>query len=497
MNDDAKLLRHYAKTGAEEAFGTLVSRHLDLVFSAALRRTGGDRHLAQDIAQSVFTTLARKSATLSETAALGGWLYRHTCFVAAHTLRTESRRRVREAEAMRLNTPDATPEPAWEHLAPLLEEAMSQLGNRDREAVILRYFQKRDLRSVGLALGASEDAARMRVARALEKLREYFSRHGIRFTATALSALLAAHAVTAAPAGLAVQVTASAVASAAGGSGLALGLLKFFAMTKLKIAGTLLVTGLAASLIFQQQVLKELRNEELARLRAENERLTKLEVDLRELDQLRAQKLELLRLRGEVGVLRQRVKAQPASSTSPANVPRTEEAPPVTVYSAHANAQMNVSDTLAFGGWTTHPGLRTLIFVQQRIDEDGNLEIASKIVEAPEDLLAQLGAGVKTASNENPFQAILTAENSAAFLEKMNQNAGVEVLGVPKVITQDGRQVHIGIQDDLEANGVKLKTGPVIDIIPQLSGDHKSITLTVDSQIVALNTGPTRSEPAK
>src|SRR6266516_6342427 len=233
MTDDAQLLRRYTEERAEPAFGKLVARHIDLVFSAALRVVGGDRHLAQDVTQTVFADLARKARSLPRDVVLAGWLYRHACFTAAKAVRAERRRRVREKAAMEMNALHDNTEPNWEQIAPVLDEALNQLSASDRDAVVLRFLKRQDFRAVGSALGVGEDAAQKRVSRAVDKLRTFLSRRGVTLTATALATTLTTESVIAAPAGLAVSVTAASL-SAATGTGTILTLLKFMATTKLK-----------------------------------------------------------------------------------------------------------------------------------------------------------------------------------------------------------------------------------------------------------------------
>lgn len=218
---DAELLSKYTREGSEEAFAELVSRYLDLVYSAALRQVGGDVHLAEDVAQNVFAALAKKAHRLPAGVVLGGWLYRHTCFVSWQTIRTERRRRLREQEVFQMSSQDATAEPNWEELAPFLDQAMQRLGETDRNAIVLRYYERRDLNTVGSALGITEDAARKRLSRALEKLRGYFNRRGLTLSAAAWASLLSTKAVTAAPAGLKTGITMQALhTSAIVGTGL-------------------------------------------------------------------------------------------------------------------------------------------------------------------------------------------------------------------------------------------------------------------------------------
>lgn len=178
MTDDAQLLRLYAETRSESAFAELVQRHVDLVYSTALRQLNGDTHLAQDVAQNVFTALARKASSLSSHCSVVGWLYLGAQHAAAQAVRSEQRRRTREQEAYRMHelSHDSSGIDDWDRVSPLLDEAMHELPPLDRDAVLLRYFEQRPFAEVGATLNVSEDAARMRVDRALEKLRGLLGR---------------------------------------------------------------------------------------------------------------------------------------------------------------------------------------------------------------------------------------------------------------------------------------------------------------------------------
>ncbi len=140
MSDDAQLLRQFSREGSEPAFRELVERHLQLVNATARRIVAGDAHLAQDVTQIVFTDLARKAATLPDDVVLGGWLYRHTCYTAMKAIRAENRRRARERTAMETNmlNEDAVRDEQWARLAPVLDDALNQLGEDDRDAIVLR-----------------------------------------------------------------------------------------------------------------------------------------------------------------------------------------------------------------------------------------------------------------------------------------------------------------------------------------------------------------------
>src|ERR1035437_2802251 len=176
---DMTLLREFAATRSETAFAQIVARHLNLVHAAARRRTG-DAPLAEEVAQAVFLILARKAGSLGPKTILTGWLYRTTQYAAADALQQQRRRQQREHQAY-METTFNPPETAaaWQQIAPVLEAAMDGLGERDRHAVLLRYFEQRTPAEVGAALGMSEDGARLRVNRALDKLRAKLGKAGV------------------------------------------------------------------------------------------------------------------------------------------------------------------------------------------------------------------------------------------------------------------------------------------------------------------------------
>ncbi|MFZ0825908.1 MAG: sigma-70 family RNA polymerase sigma factor [Verrucomicrobiia bacterium] len=313
MTDSQRLLAEYAKNGSESAFRELVERYLNFVYSTALRLVAGDTHLAQDVAQTVFIGLARKGRTLSTEVMLGGWLHQHTFHVATKVMRTERRRQSREREAVEMNTLPNDSGADLRQVAPMLDEAITQLGSEDRTAILLRFFGQRDFRSVGEALGSNEDAARMRVNRALEKLHSLLKHRGVTLSVAALGAVLTADAVTAAPAGLLGAISSVALASATAGTGSTLTVLKLMAKTKIKLAlATLFVAGAAATLVIQHQSQAKLREEnesfrqQIAQLKADNESSSNLVTQAKKPASPPSDRSdELLRLRGEVGRLRQ------------------------------------------------------------------------------------------------------------------------------------------------------------------------------------------------
>jgi RNA polymerase sigma factor (sigma-70 family) len=247
--DDSTLLREYVERDSGEAFATLVARHINKVYSVALRHTRNP-HQAEEITQAVFVILARKSRHLDKRVILSGWLYETSRLTAVTFIRSEIRRARREQEAHMQNLLNQSEPDVWPQIAPLLDMAMAGLSETDRHAVVLRFFDGRTMSEVGAALGASEEAAKKRVSRAVEKLRGFFTKRGVVFPAAILTAAISANSVQAAPAVLAKSVTAVAITKGATASGSTLtlikGALKLMAWTKAKTAIVVGVVILAA-----------------------------------------------------------------------------------------------------------------------------------------------------------------------------------------------------------------------------------------------------------
>jgi RNA polymerase sigma factor (sigma-70 family) len=310
--DDLELLRDYATRRSEAAFAALVERYAPLVYSAALRQTD-DAHLAEEITQTVFIILARKAGSISRVTILPGWLFRATRNVAADALKMQIRRHRREQQAAQMQTA-VTNESNWEQIAPFLDSAVASLGEHDRNAVLLRFFENKSFAQIGTAMGINEEAARKRTARATEKLRFYFSNRGVALTAVTLTAAISANSVHAAPATLLKSATAIALAkgATAGASTLTLikGALKVMALTKTQTA----IVGLVIAGATWYSVTQ---NRARTQLRAENETLqqqmAQLQSDNKNLSRRVAQAERLARLA-----------APPAKFVAPPAAPPTE-----------------------------------------------------------------------------------------------------------------------------------------------------------------------------
>ena len=247
---DVELLRKYAHSGSEEAFAKIVARHVNLIYSAALRKTGNG-HAAEEITQAVFIILAKKAPALRQETILSGWLYQAARLTAANYVRGEIRRAQREQEAYMQSLSNEA-ESDFSSIAPLLDDAMGKLGKKHRDAIVLRFFQGKTFEEVGLALGTSENAAKKRVAYALEKLRKFFIKRGVASTTAVIAATIAAHSVQAAPAGVAVSATSAGVhgVALASAAGLASGTLKMMAWLKLRLGlglTAILLAGVVAT----------------------------------------------------------------------------------------------------------------------------------------------------------------------------------------------------------------------------------------------------------
>lgn len=245
---DAQLLSRFANHGDQSAFAELVRRNVDLVYSAAVRRVDGDQHRAEDVAQQVFIDVARKARVLAEHPCLAGWLYASVRFTAVNSLRGEQRRLVREQEAEVMKISDNSPEPHWEQIRPVIDEALEELDEEARQSVLMRFFGQQPFAMIGQQLGLSENAAQKRVDRALDQLNAVLTRRGLGSTAAVLSTALG-HAGVTAPVGLVTTIGSGVTSTAVGGA------VFFMSTTTFKIGSVaaVLVLGSVVGLISQQR----------------------------------------------------------------------------------------------------------------------------------------------------------------------------------------------------------------------------------------------------
>ena len=337
MSEDAELFNRYAAERSEAAFAELTRRHVDMVYSAALRLMAGNIHSAQDVTQQVFTEAARQAKRLARHPAPVGWLYTTTRLMALRINRTEQRRRTREQEANTMNEilHENAPPCDWSQLSPVIEDALHELNDKDRNALLLRFFQNKSLNEVGAGLNLTENAARMRVERALDKLRGKLARRGITTTASALAGIVSANAVQAAPVGFSATISATAIAGASIPMTTLVAATKTILMTTLQktivaAASLMLAVGTGIYAVHQSSEL----NNQIQTLQQKQAPLT---AQIRQLEQERNQATgqvavlaeentrlksgqntkELLKLRGEVGPLRRQVAANEANAAQP------------------------------------------------------------------------------------------------------------------------------------------------------------------------------------
>jgi RNA polymerase sigma factor (sigma-70 family) len=508
MTEDRELLRRYAETGCEDAFTEVVRRHLDLVYSAALRQVNGDAHLAQDVVQSVFTDCARKAASLSRRNVLTGWLYTSVHFAATKAVRTIQRRRTREREASIMHgllDGRCSSDSNWEELLPLLDRAMHELKASDRDLILMRYFENRRLADLGIQLGLSEEAARKRVDRALERLRAVLGKQGVPMKSS-LSALLSANAVQLAPAGLSGTLASAAVASAPGGSLSTLVALKVMIIANMKTAGVaVMVTLVALPLYLQHRSIQRLRKENaLAREMVANATpaapsTPPQAADAVELARLRSEHDELLRLRNEVSLLRQQLADAAAKRKSQvARAPQMlEPLEPVQLFVANADATIPAGETLAFGGWTTAPGKRTMMFVRPRIVESAgvgrvaSILLESQFIEVTEETLSKVSSElnlteldeIKADGRASSSQVLFTAEQAGVLLKAFQSTGGADVLAAPRVQTVEGNPATVSVSEKKTIAGREHVLGPSIELEPRISADGSSVNLTVSARL--------------
>jgi len=451
-SDDMALVREYARSNSEQAFATLVSRHVNLVYSVALRHVR-DIHLAEEITQTVFILLARKAKSLSPKTILSGWLCRTARHVSANTLRIQCNRQLREQESQMQSILNEPEHGIWDQMAPLLDEALNSLGEKEHDAVVLRFFDGKELKHVGAAMGTTEDAARMRVNRGLEKLREFFTNRGITLSAGAIAGAVSANSVQSAPAGLAATITAAALSGTAITTTAAIAATETIGMTTLQ--KTILVGVLAAAVgtgIYEapQIALLRERNQKLqqqqAPLTEQIQHLTQERNDLasklsgtgdeKDRQRLRKEQLELMSLRGRVKQLADELRRLKASGTqvqaTPSSAPERTDADSI-LFSASLTNRVGTGQTLVAGGWSIR-GMRAYLLLTPTIRKtqgiaDGQpIGVQSQIIVAPENFWSQIGwADAKSDAHRSTVASVLTPEQVDTLITAVKETDGGEL----------------------------------------------------------------------
>jgi RNA polymerase sigma factor (sigma-70 family) len=260
MPGDSELLRQYAQGRSEAAFAELVRRHVDFVYGVALRHAR-TAHRAEDATQAVFTDLAHKAREVAHRTEIVGWLYTSARYAAYKIVRSEVRREKREQEAEMIQGRSASPRPEadWREIQPLLDDALNGLGEKDRSAVLLRCVKNLSFAEVGAAVELSEEAARKRVDRALDRLRAQLTRRGVASTAAALALALTEQGAMAAPSSLAASVSSAAIA-AGNATPLLTGLIQIMSTSKI-VAGAAVIAGAVAFTAALHETRRELQAE--------------------------------------------------------------------------------------------------------------------------------------------------------------------------------------------------------------------------------------------
>lgn len=290
---DFELLRAFVRNGDQGAFADVVRRHLNLVYATALRKVE-NTGAAEEVAQNVFSALAHKAWHFAPDDSLAPWLYKTTLLEAKEWLRAELRRRRREQTAAELGTTMKTPDEqnTFHAMLPLLDEALLSLREKDRTALLLRFYESQSLRNLGAALGVSEDTAQKRVSSALEKISRFFQRRGYKSATLAAAAALLEKTSASASASSAGLIVNAALKNAPALSGMAAFLARFTVFTKLQTAA--ICTAMAAGPIawqwnhFERERGRAAQTEaqftstetELGSLRAEIQRLRNTSAEL-------------------------------------------------------------------------------------------------------------------------------------------------------------------------------------------------------------------------
>jgi RNA polymerase sigma factor (sigma-70 family) len=473
---DLELLKEYARDGVESSFAEIVRRHVNLVYSAALRQVRSPQ-LAEEVAQSAFTDLARNAKRLAPDTILTAWLYQVTRRTAIDVVRRESRRQLREQIATEMNAMNATAED-WTQIEPLLDEAMEALDATDRTAVLLRYFENQSFREVGERLGTTDDAAQKRVSRAVERLREFFSKRGVAVGASGLVAVISTNAVHAAPAGLAITIsTASTIGATSAVAATTATVTKVIAMTTLQksLIATAIVVAAGAGIYEARQA---------SQLRQQNEVLQEKHADLAlQVDSLQREReqvsnrlalasasapkpeqksSEVLKLRGQVGALQQTLSSMSATNTPKSGLAKMMSDPAMRDYIHQVQAKM----------------------IRERYEPLFNElkltpENAEKFTQVIGDMWAKGTAAVSEGGETSKENAREAYEKTSKELESLLGEAGfarynefnVEMPARSTIKLLDGRLGDNPLTDDQTAKLIKVVMGEPFELTHGISGD--------------------------
>jgi RNA polymerase sigma factor (sigma-70 family) len=445
--DDLDLLKQFADNNSQDAFTTLVHCHLDLVYSAALRQVRSPQ-LAEEVSQSVFADLARNAGKLKSDTILTAWLYQVTRRTAIDVVRRESRRQLREQIASEMNAMNATASD-WTHVEPFLDEAMHTLDETDRAAVLLRYFENKSFREVSQSLGTSEDAAQKRVSRAVEKLREFFSKRNVTIGASGLVVVISANAVQAAPVGLAATVSAAAFAGTAVSTSTVIAATKAIAMTafqKTLITLTIAVAGgmviYACYLRGQNRLLRQQqasRAGQIEQLRQQYDDATNQLASLQqEREQLRREAQELYRLRAEVTRLRHQQNISPETAQSETN---------------------NLPDT-----------------------EKISIHLKTRFVSLPTEDLPVLGVDWISGTPDGRT-GLLTEQQVKVINEALRGASDVNFVSEPEVITLDGQEAKMSATRSVPVGSTNANVGTSLDVTPYFSTNSSTFVLKLNAEL--------------
>jgi RNA polymerase sigma factor (sigma-70 family) len=450
MTGDLDLLRQFARENSQDAFTEIVRRHVNLVHSAALRQIRSPQ-LAEEVAQSVFTDLARDAGKLKADTILTAWLYAVTRRTAIDVVRKESRRQLREQIAVEMTNMNAT-SADWTHIEPLLDDAMAALDETDRSAILLRYFENKNLREVGESLKISDDAAQKRVSRAVEKLGEFFSKRGVSVGAGGLAIVISASAVQSAPVGLASTISAAAVlAGTAVKTSTIIAATKTIAMTTLqKTLVTATIAVAAGAVIYAFQLQNQIRllqqqqtslTEQIQQLQQERDNAkNQLAALQQENEQLNANETELLKLRGEVTLLRRQQNVSAPTKSETNNL-------------AHA--------------------------------ETTSIHVRIKFISLPSEDLQAFGVSWMSDAGGGKT-GFLTEQQFKTINEAMQGASDVNVISVPQIITFDRGQARVSATKAFPVGGTNASVGTSLDVTPYFSTNSSTFVLDLNAQFTQL-----------